>query len=147
MTIDISKHISKSAATFYINGKNQYKVIKESGTLYKKSDGTTTYYKRDDTRVVYSKGTTRSVIGYVTSLKADGTVGTWVHFVDGPVTIHYNVNSETIYTYKSVNVSNYSALQAADYAYIPEEIKVTTNTITFDGASSSQGDTIDLGTH
>ena len=147
MTIDISKHISKSAATFYINGKNQYKVIKESGTLYKKSGDTTTYYKRDDTRVVYSKGTTRSVIGYVTSLKADGTVNNWVHFVDGPVTIHYDVNSETIYTYKSVKVNNYSALQATDYAYIPEEIKVTTNTITFDGASSSQGDTIDLGTH
>ena len=62
-------------------------------------------------------------------------------------TIHYDVSSKTIHTYNSIRVNNYDALQATDYAYIPEEIKVTTNTITFDGASSSQGDTIDLGTH
>lgn len=147
MTIDMSRHISKYATTFYINGKNQYRVVKESGTLYEKSGTTTTYYEKSGTRTVYSEGTTRSVLGYVTSLNADGTVNSWIRFVPGPATIHYNVGSETIHTYKSVKVSNYNALQAADYAYIPEKFEVTTNTITFEGADSTQGDTIDLGTH
>ena len=145
MTIDISKHINKTATTFYINGKNQYRVVKENHTLYKRTGNTTTYYERDNEETVYSKGETASAIGYVISRNSDGTI-TWHPFGDS-VTIHYYVSSKTRYTYKSIRVNNYDALQAADYAYIPEEFEVTTNTITFEGTNSVQGNTIDLGTH
>ena len=147
MTIDMSKHINKFATTFYINGKNQYRVVKKSGTLYQRTGNTTTYYERDNEEIVYSKGNTASAIGYVISRNSDGTI-TWHPFpFDDSKTIHYDVSSKTIYTYNSIRVNNYDALQVEDYAYIPKEFEVTTNTITFEGTNSDQGNTIDLGTH
>lgn len=146
MTIDMSKHISKSATTFYMNGKNQYRVVAESGTLYKKGSSTTTYYERDSSYTAYSGGTYTSAIGYVISKDSINNTIEWKPF-DGTKIIHWDMSSRKVYTYNSVEVDKYSALQASDYAYIPKEFDVTTNTITFEGASSSQGDTIDLGTH
>lgn len=142
MTIDVSKHISKSATTFYINGKNQYRVIKESGTLYKKSDTTTTHTASTTVTNYSQQDEGYLVTSYRINANNEKVIDTWY-----PTKRSYYVQNGTKKVSINYKTTDYSALQATDYAYIPEEFEVTTSTITFEGVDSDQGNTIDLGTH
>ncbi len=143
MTIDISRHISKSATTFYINGKNQYRVVKESGTLYKKTDSTTTHTTSTTVDNYEQMGESGYLVtSYYTNANNEKVIEYWY-----PTKRFYYKLQGTREVSVDYKTTDYDALQAADYAYIPKEFEVTTNTITFEGTNSVQGDTIDLGTH